>query len=231
MAEGKWRTMKNVRKILAAAVFSAAAITGLARPAQAQVFYKMPDYRGGPITGSEPGVLSPMPGATPEELRAGMVWSLRAALNVAALQCQFEPTLLTLNQYNHLIGNRSAEFTRAYKTLESYFKRTNKTPKAAQTAIDQYGTRVYISFSAVQAQRGFCQNASIVGREALFAPKDSMADFAALRLRQIRNSLIPMGDMQFPRFLIPYQTFQPITLDSRCWDKKDELKKNCRARG
>lgn len=223
--------MKNVRKIIAAAVFSAAATIALAQPAQAQVFFKTPDYRGAPITGGEPGVLLPMPGATPEEQRAAMVWSLRAALNVAALQCQFEPTLLTLNQYNHLIGNRSAEFGRAYKALEGYFKRTNKTAKAAQTAIDQYGTRVYISFSAVQAQRGFCQNASAVGREALFAPKDSMADFAALRLRQIRNSLIPMGDMQFPRFLMPAQAFQAVPLDNRCWDKKNLLKKNCRARG
>ena len=29
-----------------------------------------------------------------------MVWNLRAALNVAALQCQFGPTLLTLPNYN-----------------------------------------------------------------------------------------------------------------------------------
>ena len=220
--------MKNVRKSISAGAFIAAGMLTVAGPAQAQIYFRSPDFSGGPVSGTEPGIMLPLPGAKPEEIRAGMIWSLRAALNVAALQCQFEPTLLTLNQYNHLIANRSGEFSRAYSTLNAYFKRNNKTAKAAQTAIDQYGTRVYSGFSTVQAQRGFCLAAARVGRAALFAPKDGMGDLAAQRMRELRNSLIPMGDQQFPRFIAPAQWTTLVSLDDRCWDRKGAIKKSCR---
>jgi hypothetical protein len=38
--------------------------------------------------------------ATPTEQEAHALWSLRAALNVAALQCQFSPFLATVRNYN-----------------------------------------------------------------------------------------------------------------------------------
>ena len=64
----------------------AAAIGFLAAsPASAQFFFKSRDLTGTPVTGSEPGILPSMPGATPDELSAGLVWELRSALNVAAL--------------------------------------------------------------------------------------------------------------------------------------------------
>jgi hypothetical protein len=196
--------MKSKRNIVAG-VLAAAGFIATGGIAQAQIYLKSPDFSGGPVTGGETGVLSPLPGAKPEELHAGLVWSLRAALNVAALQCQFEPSLLTLNQYNYLIKDRAGEFSKAYATLNGYFKRLNKTPKAAQTAIDQYGTRTYLGFSTVQGQLGFCLTASRVGRAALF----------------------PMGEQQFSRFLMPPYQAKLVTLDPKCWDKKDLLKKTC----
>ena len=218
--------MKSVRNIVAIALAAAGflASTGIAND---QIFLKSPDFSGAPVTGGEAGVLSPLPGAKPEELHAGLVWSLRAALNVAALQCQFEPSLLTLNQYNYLIKDRAGEFTKAYNTLNGYFKRTNKTPKAAQMAIDQYGTRTYLGFSTVQGQLGFCLTASRVGRAALFAPSNGMGDIASRRMRELRNSMIPMGEQQFSRFLMPPYQAKRVTYDPKCWDKKNLLKKNC----
>lgn len=98
--------MKSVR-IITAAALAAAGFMASGSIANAQIFLKSPDFSGAPVTGSEAGVLTPLPGAKPEELHAGLIWSLRAALNVAALQCQFEPSLLTLNQYNYLIRDRA----------------------------------------------------------------------------------------------------------------------------
>lgn len=218
--------MKSVRNIIAGGL-AAMGFLAAGGSAQAQIFLKSPDFSGAPVTGAETGLLAPLPGAKPEELHAGLVWSLRAALNVAALQCQFEPSLLTLNQYNYLIKDRAGEFTKAFNTLNGYFKRTSKTAKEAQLAIDQYGTRTYLGFSTVQGQLGFCLTASRVGRAALFAPSNGMFDIAARRMRELRNSMIPMGEQQFSRFLIHDYQAKRVTYDPKCWDKKDLLKKNC----
>ena len=68
----------------------------VAQPAYAQIFWQAPDFRDTAVTpGENLGVI--LPGATPEEERAGWAWQLRSGLNVMALQCQFDRTLLTEN--------------------------------------------------------------------------------------------------------------------------------------
>lgn len=196
-------------------------------PAQANFFWKAPDFRGPPVRGDEPGVsASPLPGATPAELRAMVLWNLRSALNVAALQCQFDPTLLTQNQYNHLLENHKAELAGAYQALSGYFKRVDK--KAGQTKLDMYGTRTYSSFSAVGApQFTFCETASAIGRAAIFTPKGQLGDLAHNRLSELRNSLTKrMGEQQFT-YAPPYHVPRYPTFDERCW-KKNELRPKCR---
>ncbi|MCJ8155821.1 hypothetical protein [Sphingomonas sp. LaA6.9] len=213
--------------IRAAAIAVAAFGLTMAAPASAQIFLKSPNFAGARVTGAEPGVLLPLPDARPEELRAAMVWSMRAGLNVAALQCQFAPTLLTLNQYNYILADHSAELAKSYETLHGYFKRRNKNPKAALTALDQYGTRTYLGFSTVHGQLGFCLTASRIGSAAMFAPKNGLAELAAARMMEFRNSLKPAGEQQFPMFLVYDQQRLP-RLDKACWDGKNQLKKNCR---
>ncbi|WP_239019526.1 hypothetical protein [Sphingomonas suaedae] len=197
-----------------AALFAAA-------PASAQFYFKGPDISGPRATGAEPGLLAqPLPGATPGELRAAMVWNLRAALNVAALQCQFAPTLLTLPNYNTILRDHRVELADSYTVLSKYFTRTHKTVKAAQTALDQYGTRVYSSFSAVHAQLTFCAAADDVAQEAVFTPRGQFGDLAAERMGEIRNSLTRWGEQQFPAtyyLYIPYS--YPNFADEKCWRK------------
>ena len=41
--------------------------------------------------------------AIPAETRAHAVWTLRAALNVAALQCQYSPFLRSVDNYNQML--------------------------------------------------------------------------------------------------------------------------------
>ena len=192
--------------------------------ASAAFFWKAPDLRGEPVTGAEPGVLTgALAGATPAELRAALVWNLRSGLNVAALQCQFEPTLLTRNQYNALLDNHRDELANAYKVLSNYFTRTDK--KTGQTKLDQYGTRTYSSFSTVLGQYTFCETAGAIGREAIFVPKGQLHKVAEERMRELRKSLALAGEQQFNFWVPLYQPLLP-PLEERCW-KKNELRGRC----
>ena len=111
------------------------------------------------------------------------VWNLRSGLNVAALQCQFAPTLLTLNHYNHLLGHHEKELAQAFKTLTSYFTRTNKGAKAAQTALDRYGTRAYSGFSTIERDSSAsARPRAPSAAKRIFADKGQLHTVAAARL-------------------------------------------------
>lgn len=217
------RVMNVLRNILAAVVLFGAVTAG---PASAQFFLKSHDMTGAPVTGNEPGILPPMPGATQDELNAALVWQLRSALNVAALQCQFAPTLLTVANYNAIIRDHDAEFDAAQKTLLGYFTRTAKSKAAGQTAFDQFNTRVSSDFSTVSAQYPFCQTAGQVGQDVLFAPKGGVAAIAHARTQELRNSLVPWGEQRFPRSVMVYNVAIP-RLDDLCWKDEDWNPKKC----
>jgi hypothetical protein len=206
-------------------VFALAGLIGVALmpdSASAQIFYKSPDFSGPPVTTLEPGFDQPMPGATPAEINAALVWNLRSALNIAALQCQFDATLRTVENYNAIIGDHKAELDGAYKQLNGYFARIKKNPKLGQNALDGFGTRTISAYSTVRGQLGFCETAGRIGRETLFTPKGGFFTLATNRLRQLRNSLKPAGEQAFSSAL--YMRFaRPITVpDFResCWSKK-----------
>lgn len=192
----------------------------LAAPAGAQFFLKSHSFAGGVINGDEPAMGVPLPGATPEEVRAGLVWNMRAALNVAALQCQFEPTLLTVPNYNAVLKDHFAELDGSMKTLTKYFARTNKAKGAGQKALDQYGTRTYSSFVTVGGQLGFCQTAADIGRDAVFTPRGQFGTLATQRMQQMRNSLFgSWGEEAISRW-IPHNRAPTPRLDPICWNKK-----------
>lgn len=194
-------------------------------PAAAQFFWQPPDFSGAPVEPGEAGIGVALPGATQEELRANIAWQMRAALNVAALQCQFDRTLLSQNAYNGVLTNHREELARSYSTLSNYFKRTSRTPKEGQNALDRYGTKTYISVSTVQGILGFCQTASRIGRQASFVPRGGFTIFAIERLRELRNSLIGAGEQQFRGVSINARLPLPSFAD-KCW-KRDRYKAVC----
>ena len=205
-------------------LFAAAAA---AQPASAQFFFQSPNLRGPTVTGEEPGIIAQtLPGATPAELKAALVWNLRAGLNVAALQCQFAPYLLTLDNYNQLLGDHEAELKSSYTVLTNYFTRTAKTKKEGQTALDKYGTRVYSSFSTVGAQLTFCQTAGEVSHAAIFTPRGSFGTLAQERMREMRNSLVLAGEQRFPWGINP----RPLTfprMEDLCWKGDQWQSRKC----
>lgn len=197
---------------------------GTATPAGAQLFWQPPDTSAPPVTGAEPSSGVNLPGATPDELRAGLLWNLRAALNVAALQCDFEPTLLTVSNYNGMLAQHDAELRTAFDTLGKYFTRTSGVA-AGKKLFDQYGTRTYSAYSTVQAQRNFCQVAGSVGRDAIFAPRSQLYTVAQNRLGEIRKSLAYQPDRIFGNPAYGFKATLP-PLDPKCW-KKGEMTKKC----
>lgn len=205
----------------------AAACVLAAMPASAQFFLKSKDLAGSPVMGDEPGIGQPMPGATPAELQAALVWNLRAGLNFAALRCQFEPTVLAVSNYNAILADHKAELRQSFDTLTKYFNRISKTKKEGQGALDQFGTRVYSSF-AINSPYNFCPVAHAIGREAIFQPRGTFGKLAQDRMRELRNSLIPWGEQGLTRYVHPV-TAMP-RLDAICWSKKGEwVTKKCGA--
>ncbi len=207
--------------------------TGVAAtaPASAQLFWKSPDFSGAPVVGNEADVLIPLPNATPAEMNAEVVWTLRAGLNFAALQCQFAPSLMTVSNYNQLITHHAKELAAEYKVLQGYFKRTAKkgaSVSSINAAFDNFNTRTYSSFSSVFAQIGFCQTASRIGEAALMQPKGSFQVTAHTRLRELRNSLKPTADgiyVGVPQLQTAGLEMPALAPD--CFDRKGEIKKRC----
>ena len=242
------------RSRLVAAATALVSLVSHTSGAHAQLFWKSPDFSGQPVTGDEPGILQPLPGATPDELQAGLVWTLRAGLNVAALQCQFAPALRTVKLYNDGIAHHDKEYDEAQATLLRYFSRSAagapptpaakpakgksgkaKAPaasKAGQNNFDQFTTRTYNSFSTLHAQLGFCQTAGKIGRIAIGTPKGELHTVATQYMREFRNSLIPAGDL-----LYSYGGPQPLrladvdALSPACFNTNGEVlyqKRGCR---
>jgi hypothetical protein len=206
-----------------------AALTAVSagQPAGAYLYWSMPQFAGAPVRGDEPGISLPLPGATPAEVRASLLWNMRSGLNVAALQCQFSPPLMTVPNYNSIITQHAKELTDAYKGLGGYFKKLNA--KGWQKDLDQFTTRTYNGFSTMHAQLGFCETAASIGREALARRKGELYKTAELRMREFRNSLVPMPDLALAAHPLRAVRILPPLDDPKCWSRKGELKKKCAA--
>jgi hypothetical protein len=207
----------------------AVALFAVSQAAPAQMFLTQPNFTKGPVQGNDPLVGLPIPGATPAEYRAHLLWNLRAGLNVAALQCQFSRYMRAVDNYNALLAHHSKELAEAYTTLNGYFKRVNG--KDGMRRFDDYTTSTYNNFSTLHAQYGFCQTATSIAKEALTRPKGQLHVTAEARMRELRSSLVPVQD----RMVIynPYLIAQPAVppLSDKCYDRKNQLKKKCAAPG
>ncbi|KAA9019772.1 hypothetical protein [Sphingobium limneticum] len=190
----------------------------MAQPASAQFFWSPPDMSAPPLTDAAAATALGLPGATPTEIKAGLAWNLRAALNVAALQCQFEPTLLSTSNYNAMIAHHDAELDTAQAALLGYFQRTVGKGKPGQSASDMYNTRIYSGYSTVQAQKGFCQATAEVGRQAIFADRGALNEVGRTGLASIKKSLVAAGEQFYGTPGYDYAVALP-SFDPKCWKK------------
>lgn len=124
---------------------------------------------------------------TKAEEEAHAIWTLRAALNVAALQCQYSPFLRTVKNYNEMIRHHAQELRLAQTVMMGHFRRYDRA--RATNTFDQYTTRTYNSFSTLDAQYSFCDSVGVVGREVLRLPRNGLASASARLNAAIRQSL------------------------------------------
>ena len=200
--------MKSIRSFALKAAVLAAAGALAPQAASAQLFLYDPPFPSGPIEPSDPLVGLPMPGATPAEYRAHLIWNLRSGLNVAALQCQFSPYLRTVDNYNDILAHHSRELANAYQALEGYFRRVHG--RTGPRRFDDYSTQTYNNFSTLQAQLGFCQTAARIAREALARRQGEFGAVAQARMRELRASLnVAHENYWFNRAPVP---LSPINL-------------------
>lgn len=182
-----------------AAPTTAAPAKKSAKPAAAKPAFKAPPP---PVVPEEPVAAAPsrvpvggfmvpkqviLKNPTAADIEANAVWNLRAAMNVAALQCQYSAFLRTTRNYNSFLQAHSEELVRAQMTMIAHFRRTDGAK--ALSKFDEYTTRTYNSYSTLDAQYAFCNAAGLVGRHALAVSKGKLGTTAIARGPEIRAAL------------------------------------------
>jgi hypothetical protein len=109
---------------------------------------------------------------------AGSVWHLRAALNVAALQCGAGAAA----SYNQLLAAQKRPLADAHRQLADEYR-----ARGGQAAFDGAMTRLYNFFALPPAQSGFCAEAGQVLAEAAVLPASGLDGFAATALPRLER--------------------------------------------
>lgn len=155
-----------------------------------------------------PGIMVPRPvelvKPTPAELRAHAVWSLRAALNVAALQCQYSPFLRTVDNYNQLLRKYGDELASAQTVMIGHFTRSPK--QGGLAGFDRYNTRSYNSYSTLDAQYNFCWTAAQAGLAARLGNVGQLEKLAEQWVPLVRAALgvvPPAAGLEAPPLVLP----------------------------
>jgi hypothetical protein len=154
-------------------------------------------------------VPQPPPNLNPAERTADAVWTMRAGLNVAALQCQFSPFLMTVPTYNAFLRQHSDELGAAFKAMNGHFVRV-RGPKVGPRAFDTYATRTNQSWATFDAQYSFCEAAAMVGRRALAVPKGQFGKFAEAEIGSLRESLSGNSRIALASPRLEYASVRPL---------------------
>ncbi len=159
-----------------------------------------------------------LPGMTAREAEAQAIWSLRAGLNVAALQCSFSKAHRIVDNYNAFLRQHSDELAGAVKTLAAYFNR-KEGARAGPRANDRYNTRLYQGYSTLEAQYAFCDRAARTARDVLAVPKGKLAGFVTTELPLLRQTLTAS-----------YRA-EPLARTDLSYVRLPDLSAGCRMRG
>jgi hypothetical protein len=121
---------------------------------------------------------------TATETKAEALWKMRAALNVAALQCQYDPALKVVDNYNQFVKRHSRELDSARTIMEGNYRRRFGKSWAGQ--FDRYNTRTYNSFSATGVQVAYCNKMGEVGAKSLAMEPGTLTPYAETTVPEIR---------------------------------------------
>lgn len=106
--------------------------------------------------------------ASTSELEA--IWDMRAALNVAALQCQSDPMLALPDRYNTFLRLHEGELKRVHTSLVS--------KRGGQAKFDRINTQTYNRFATIKQKALFCAKAADISIEAMNAAPNELLTVA-----------------------------------------------------
>jgi hypothetical protein len=111
------------------------------------------------------------------------IWHLRAALNVAALQCVGSKQAGLVQDYNLLLSRHKVVLAQAYAAKQARFQQLSG--KGWQKAMDRHMTQLYNHWAWPPAQQRFCANAiEAAHRTAMISP-EGFGDYALRALSTV----------------------------------------------
>jgi len=138
-----------------------------------------------------------------------LVWNLRSAWNVAALNClapEYDPIL---QGYRAFLTKNVRSLKAVNDRIERSYASRHKARRAAIVARDAYTTQVYNFFAEPAARAGFCRAALEMANRALAAPPTDPLGFAR---GNFEGLMVP-----FEQFFDEYEAYQRASAE---WDAK-----------
>jgi hypothetical protein len=126
------------------------------------------------------------------------VWNMRAALNVAALNCQSAEHAEILPAYSLLLERNKRTLARTNSAIESEFR--TRYGSIWRDSFDDYMTQVYNYYALPPTQGEFCDTALAISREYMLTDGNTLDAFALASLPRI--------EQVFQRFYSAYEQYQ-----------------------
>ena len=138
---------------------------------------------------------------------AQMVWNLRSAMNVAALNCLRPGDEPILTAYSDMLKSFARPLSATNRALDSEFRQ--KYGASYATVRDQYMTQVYNYFALPPVMAELCDTAVAVSNEYLQAKPEDFDVYAAMTL--------PRFEQRFLGFFGEYERWRQ---DVAAWDAR-----------
>ena len=138
-----------------------------------------------------------------------LVWHLRSAWNVAALNCLAPEYQPILEGYRGFLIKNARSLKATNDRIEAEYAKKHKTKRAANVARDGTVTQVYNFFALPAARSGFCRAALDMSNRALASPPTDPLAFARANFDGL---LVP-----FETFFDDYVAYQRASAE---WDAK-----------
>lgn len=155
------------------------------------------------LTLPQPGPDGSFPTPSRSLSPVGTTWHLRAALNVAVLQCAKAGDPME-QQYNAFLAVHKAALARAHEGLKAEYRRSHGS--AWQDRFDDDMTRLYNFYAQPPAREGFCRAAAPLVATAATTPTAGLDGFAAPALASL--------DVPFTDF---YRAYAEYRADLTAW--------------
>lgn len=138
-----------------------------------------------------------------------LVWNLRSAWNVAALNCLAPEYQPILDGYRAFLTKNVRSLKAVNDRIEKSYSGRSRTRRDAMVARDAYTTQVYNFFAEPAARAGFCRAALDMANRAMTAPPTDPLAFAQANFDVLL--------MPFEQFFDEYEAYQRASAE---WDAK-----------